>query len=146
MGHGSAGRRDAVPTLQARNVAGSSVRATLFLITIGLFLVTAPALRADDTLVPAEQVRYDYAQVLNVQPVEQVVTISKVERRCGGPGRAPDQCRDVRVPGELRRIIGYDVDYAYRGAKHRSRVAQDPGRRMRIRIGITPMVSTRVKP
>lgn len=96
----------------------------------------------EETLVPAEQVRYDYAEVLRVQPVEQVVTTGVVERRCSEEGK----CRQVRVPKELRRTIGYDVDYTYRGAKYRSRLAQDPGRRLRIRIGITPMVGTRVRP
>ena len=96
----------------------------------------------DETLVPAEQVRYDYAEVLRVQPVEQVVTTGVLERRCSEDGK----CRQVRVPKELRRTIGYDVDYTYRGSKYRSRLAQDPGRRLRIRIGITPMIGTRVRP
>ncbi len=96
----------------------------------------------DETLVPAEQVRYDYAEVLRVQPVEQVVTTGVLERRCSEDGK----CRQVRVPKELRRTIGYDVDYTYRGSKYRSRLAQDPGRRLRIRIGITPVIGTRVQP
>ena len=96
----------------------------------------------EETLVPVEQVRYDYAEVLRVQPVEQVVTTGVMERRCSEEGK----CRQVRVPKELRRTIGYDVDYTYRGSKYRSRVAQDPGRRLRIRIGVTPIIATRVRP
>lgn len=96
----------------------------------------------DETLVPTEQVRYDYAEVLRVQPVEQVVTTGVVERRCNEEGK----CRQIRVPKELRRTIGYDVDYTYRGSKYRSRLAQDPGRRLRIRIGITPVVGNRGRP
>ena len=96
----------------------------------------------EESLVPAEQVRYDYAEVLRVQPVEQVVTMGTMERRCNEEGK----CRQIRVPKELRRIIGYDVDYTYRGSKYRSRLAQDPGRRLRIRIGITPVIGTRVQP
>ena len=96
----------------------------------------------DETLIPAEQVRYDYAEVLRVQPVEQVVTTGVLERRCSEDGK----CRQVRVPKELRRTIGYDVDYTYRGTKYRSRLAQDPGRRLRIRIGVTPVIGTRVRP
>ncbi len=96
----------------------------------------------EETLVPVEQVRYDYAEVLRVQPVEQVVTTGVMERRCSEEGK----CRQVRVPKELRRTIGYDVDYTYRGSKYRSRVAQDPGRRLRIRIGVTPVIGTRVRP
>ena len=96
----------------------------------------------EEALVPVEQVRYDYAEVLRVQPVEQVVTTGVMERRCSEEGK----CRQVRVPKELRRTIGYDVDYTYRGSKYRSRVAQDPGRRLRIRIGVTPVIGTRVRP
>lgn len=95
--------------------------------------------QGEETFVPVEQVRYDYAEVLRVQPVEQVITTGVVERRCTEQGK----CRQVRVPKELRQTIGYDVDYTYRGSKYRSRLAQDPGRRLRIRIGITPMVSNR---
>ena len=104
--------------------------------------IVPPALLAEDTVVPAEQVRYDYAQVLRVEPVEQVVTVSGNERRCNDNG----QCRQVRVPRELRRTIGYDVDYTWRGTKYRSRLAQDPGRRLRIRVGVTPVIGTQVKP
>lgn len=97
---------------------------------------------ADETQAPAEQVRFDYAEVLRVHPVEQVVTTGVLERRCSEEGK----CRQVRVPKELRRTIGYDVDYTYRGSKYRSRLPQDPGRRLRIRIGITPTLSSRVRP
>lgn len=102
--------------------------------------IVPPALLAEDTVVPAEQVRYDYARVLRVEPVEQVVTVGVSERRCADArGR---ECRQVRVPRELRRTIGYDVDYTWRGSKYRSRLAQDPGRRLRIRVGITPVIGT----
>lgn len=120
-----------------------------FQLSLSLALVAwlaAPLAQAqsadEETLIPAEQVSHDYAQVLRVQPVEQVVTVSAVERMCSEDGK----CRQIRMPKELRRTIGYDVDYTYRGSKYRSRLAQDPGRRLRIRIGITPVVGTRVRP
>ena len=90
---------------------------------------------------PMEVVRYDYAEVLRVQPVEQVVTVGVVQQQCAEAGR----CRQVKVPREVRTTIGYDVDYTYRGSKYRSRLAHDPGRRLRIRIGITPMASARAR-
>ena len=98
--------------------------------------------READAPEPLEVVRYDYAEVLRVQPVEQVVTVGVMRQVCPESGR----CRQVKTPRELRRTIGYDVDYSYRGAKFRSRLAQDPGRRLRIRVGITPLVGTRVEP
>lgn len=113
-----------------------------FSMALAMSLASPLAQSAEETLVPAEQVRYDYAEVLRVQPVEQVVTVGSMERRCGEDGK----CHQIRMPKELRRTIGYDVDYTYRGSKYRSRLAQDPGRRLRIRIGITPMVGTRVRP
>lgn len=51
-----------------------------------------------------------------------------------GPGR----CRMVDVEREERRITGYDVEYQYKGEKYMSRLAADPGNRLRIRIAITP--------
>lgn len=122
---------------------GSPVPAHFALSMVFAMSFASPVMQSDEeTLVPAEQVRYDYAEVLRVQPVEQVVTTGVMERRCSEEGK----CRQVRVPKELRRTIGYDVDYTYRGSKYRSRLAQDPGRRLRIRIGVTPMVGTRVRP
>jgi len=44
------------------------------------------------------------------------------------------------VEREFRRPIAYDVDYVYKGAKFRSRLPEDPGNRLRIRIAITPAV------
>lgn len=100
-----------------------------------------------ERLVPAEQVRYDYAQVLSVQPVYQVLNASAGEQRCLPlPGSVVRECREVRVPLEYRRPIAYDVDYTYRGVKYRSRLAQNPGRRLRIRIGITPVIGSEVQP
>ena len=42
---------------------------------------------------------------------------------------------------EFRRPIAYDVDYVYKGSKYRSRLPDDPGNRLRIRIGVTPVVT-----
>ena len=42
------------------------------------------------------------------------------------------------VAREYRRPIAYDVDYAYKGSKFRTRMARDPGNRLRVRVSITP--------
>lgn len=68
-------------------------------------------------------------------------------------GRQPDEpgepeeagerdCTVVPVRREFQRPIAYDVDYVYKGSKYRSRLAEDPGNRLRIRIGVTPVVSS----
>ena len=42
------------------------------------------------------------------------------------------------VVREYRRPIAYDVDYIYKGSKFRTRLAEDPGNRLRVRVSITP--------
>lgn len=119
------------------------------------------------TVIQAENVRYAYAQVLKVTPVFQTLTATRTEQRCEPDAAAdPDsklsrvvgavkdalrrnpgeqepqasQCRQVPVVQEFRRPIAYDVDYTYRGAKYRSRLPEDPGNRLRIRVSVVPVV------
>ncbi|MCE7032825.1 hypothetical protein LY625_09410 [Lysobacter sp. GX 14042] len=124
------------------------------------------------TVIQAENVRFAYAQVLQVTPVYQTLTATAVEQECDpagepaadadGPsrlqrvvGRVRDalggsdggdageprvDCRTVPVQREFRRPIAYDVDYDYKGLKFRSRLPDDPGNRLRIRVGVTPVV------
>lgn len=49
-------------------------------------------------------------------------------------------CRMVPVEREFRRPIAYDVDYIYKGTKYRSRLAEDPGNRLRVRVSVAPYV------
>ena len=58
----------------------------------------------------------------------------KVERK----NEAGSRCRTVDVEREERRVVGYDVEYQYKGEKYMSRLDQDPGSRLRIRIAVTP--------
>ena len=127
------------------------------------------------TVVPVENVRLDYAQVLAVEPVYQTLRASRTEMRCEEvPAPKPAQpaeegrwsrlvdsvkgvftsdpkpepraepakpsCRMVPVDREFRRPIAYDVDYVYKGFKYRSRLAEDPGNRLRIRVSVMPYV------
>ena len=145
-------------------------------------LMAGPAVAQDSApapavvYVPAENVRLDYAKVLNVEPVYQTLRASRTEMRCEEPilprppvkveeegrwARITDSvkglftrddpepkpaepikpnCRMVPVQREFRRPIAYDVDYVYQGTKYRSRLAEDPGNRLRIRISVTPQV------
>jgi len=119
---------------------------------------------AQNTVIQTENVRYDYAQVLRVTPVYQTLTATRMEQRCDPPPSssrisravgalkerlrrdeekkaAAANCRTVPVEREFRRPIAYDVDYVYKGAKFRSRLAEDPGNRLRIRISISPVVA-----
>jgi uncharacterized protein YcfJ len=119
---------------------------------------------AQNTVIQTENVRYDYAQVLRVTPVYQTLTATRMEQKCDPPPssnritravstlkerlrreeekKAPAaNCRTVPVEREFRRPIAYDVDYVYKGAKYRSRLAEDPGNRLRIRVSISPVVA-----
>ena len=134
-------------------------------------LLAGGAVRAQDApaevTLPSENVRYDYAQVLSVRPVYQVLRTTSAERVCdvkdadkgttlsrivnsvkdrlSSAGANAEEraaglqnCRIESVEKEFRRTIAYDVDYMYRGSKFRTRMDRDPGNRLRIRISITP--------
>ena len=63
-------------------------------------------------------------------------------------GRLPDTF--VRAPGTSpcpataigmrldRHLVGYDVEYEYKGDKFMSRMARDPGNRLRVRVSVAP--------
>ena len=134
-------------------------------------VAAAPAIAQEITVMQLENVRFAYAQVLRVTPVYQTLTATAMEETCtsetpdddagsrlsrvvdvvkgvlGRPAEEPVEksvarnCVVVPVRREFHRPIAYDVDYVYRGSKYRSRLAEDPGNRLRIRIGVTPVVS-----
>lgn len=47
-------------------------------------------------------------------------------------------CRVVEVEREETQVVGYDVEYMYKGEKYVSRLPYDPGNRLRVRISVTP--------
>ena len=134
-------------------------------ILLTCLVLSAGPVAAQHTVIQQENVRFDYAQVLRVTPVYQTLTATRTEQRCeqlardksrlsravgalkealrreDGKGNANANCQSVPVEREFRRPIAYDVDYAYKGAKFRSRLAEDPGNRLRIRVSITPVVA-----
>jgi uncharacterized protein YcfJ len=46
-------------------------------------------------------------------------------------------CPDGYVQEE-RRMVGYDVEYTYKGENYMSRLPYDPGNRLRVRVSVTP--------
>lgn len=135
-------------------------RLLLPILLTGLVLGVGQA-AAQNTVIQIENVRYDYAQVLRVTPVYQILTATRMEERCEPAAQDKEEesrlsravgaikgalrreettanCRVVQVEREFRRPIAYDVDYIYKGARFRSRLPEDPGNRLRIRIAITP--------
>ena len=128
-------------------------RRTLPLIALLLTMATAAVA---ETVVQRENVRYEYARVLQVTPVYQTLTATSMETRCDDGSRISrvvgavrsalkrdrqgdgDDCRAVPVERQFRRPVAYDVDYTYRGAKYRSRLGEDPGHLLRIRISVMP--------
>lgn len=129
--------------------------------TLPLFvLLLSTCLSASaDTVVQRENVSYEYARVLRVTPVYQTLTATSMERRCEDTSSSrlsrvvgavrnalkheaqgdKGGCRVVPVERQFRRTVAYDVDYTYRGAKYRSRMADDPGHLLRIRVSVMPV-------
>ena len=132
-----------------------------------LWTVPAPA-QQHTTVLQAENVRFDYAQVLRVTPIYQTLRATTVEQQCEpepadkadsrlsrvvgavrealGRERDPkpstgENCRPVPVEREFRRPIAYDVDYVYKGARFRSRLPEDPGNKLKVRVAVTPVVA-----
>ena len=50
----------------------------------------------------------------------------------------PRGCRLVEVEREDPVVVGYDVEYMYKGEKYISRLPYDPGNRLRIRVSVMP--------
>ncbi len=48
------------------------------------------------------------------------------------------RCEPVRNVSTERRIVGYNVEYRYRGQSYMSRMDYDPGERLRVRVSVTP--------
>jgi uncharacterized protein YcfJ len=48
------------------------------------------------------------------------------------------RCHMVQDAAEERRIVGYDVQYRYRGDVYMSRLDYDPGERVRVRVSVAP--------
>lgn len=65
---------------------------------------------------------------------------SNADRNSGiGPqGYATNRCRVVDNLVEEQRLMGYNVEYRYKGDIYSTRLNYDPGRRMRVRVTVTP--------
>jgi hypothetical protein len=91
-----------------------------------------------------ENVTWAWAQVLRASPVYRLVQVPTSEQRCDPPVAgaaahpAGEHCRTVPTVYSERRLVGYDVEYVYKGEKYMSRLAADPGARLRIRIAVVP--------
>ena len=137
-------------------------------LALGFALSTAHAQESGTTVIQPENVRMDFAQVMRVQPIYQVLRATRMEPKCAGgaepagtgvskvigavkgafaskpaPAAKQGECEMVPVVREFRRPIAYDVDYVYRGTKYRSRLPYDPGNRLRVRVSVVPYLPAR---
>ena len=130
-------------------------------------MAAAPVAAQQVRVLPVENVRVGYAQVLHVEPVYQTLRATAVEEDCTPADTAKakpagtlsrmaqavkgaitrdshkaadkeQECQPTTVQRTYRTPIAYDVDYIYKGMKFRSRLASDPGNMLRVRISITP--------
>jgi len=111
-----------------------------FLLAPLLLLAAAPSVQGR---LAEENVTWAWAQVMRSSPVYRMVQVPTTEQRCDGPtaGNGPaarENCRTVPVVYQERRLVGYDVEYTWKGEKYMSRLAADPGARVRIRIAVVP--------
>ena len=132
-------------------------------------MASAQANDSGTTVLQPENVHMDFAKVMRVQPIFQVLRATRMEPKCKGQGNGDDpdgvsklvgavkgafagksdpppaqgECEMVPVVREFRRPIAYDVDYVYRGTKYRSRLPYDPGNRLRVRVSVVPYVPPR---
>ncbi|UOF13091.1 hypothetical protein IEQ11_15140 [Lysobacter capsici] len=141
----------------------------LVLVSAAASLWTVPvAAQPHTTVLQAENVRFDYAQVLRVTPIYQTLRATTVEQQCEpepadksdsrlsrvvgavrealGRERDPkpstgENCKPVPVEREFRRPIAYDVDYVYKGSRFRSRLPEDPGNKLKVRVAVTPVIT-----
>jgi uncharacterized protein YcfJ len=71
-----------------------------------------------------------------------VVGNNLASNNSGGSGGPPQyktqrRCRQVDSGGP-RHVVGYDVEYRYRGELYTARMVGDPGDRIRVRVSVTP--------
>ncbi len=59
-------------------------------------------------------------------------------RNDGETGYTRTRCEDVPEVTQEQRISSYDVEYRYHGDVYVSRLAYDPGERLRVRVSVTP--------
>jgi uncharacterized protein YcfJ len=146
----------------------SSTPSTRFrCLAVAGLLAAGPALAQQVRVLPVENVRVGYAQVLHVEPVYQTLHATAIEQDCTQGDAEPDKptgtlsritqavkgvitrdsrkaddarqdCRPTPVQRTYRTPIAYDVDYIYKGMKFRSRLASDPGNMLRVRVSIQP--------
>lgn len=126
---------------------------------IASVLIASPVAGADQAvLYQPENVRVEYGQVLRAEPIYENQTETWLERQCEdgnnkllsriagavkdvlkpGKAAADGKCREVPVEREFRRMVGYDVDYMFKGGKFRSRLPYDPGNRIKLRVSVAP--------
>jgi uncharacterized protein YcfJ len=127
-----------------------------------LVLVALPLHAQQAVLVPTENVRVEYGQVLRAEPIYETRHETWLERQCADgnnrmlsriagavkdvlkPGKPEDDggCRDVPVEREFRRLAAYEVDYMYKGSKYRSRMPFDPGNKIKLRVSVAPYATS----
>ncbi len=134
-------------------------------VAFACLLAAAPVAAQQVRVLPVENVRVGYAQVLHVEPVYQTLRATAVEENCTDAPKAKPagtlsritqavkgaitrdghkaadaarDCQPTTVQRTFRTPIAYDVDYIYKGMKFRSRLANDPGNMLRVRVSITP--------
>lgn len=66
----------------------------------------------------------------------EAVAASEIDNAPAAAGQP--RCADPKDNRDQHRIVGYDVEYRYRGEIYLARLAYDPGDHLRVRVSVTP--------
>jgi hypothetical protein len=128
------------------------------------WLATIVLLIGSPPVALGEEVVYDYARVVWVEPLTEPATAPAPPRRCTtrpeGLGRLPDDagsaglaaairteaarapaapaCEEAPDDHAARQIVGYRVGYRYGGEVYERTVRDRPGDRLRVRVSLQP--------
>jgi uncharacterized protein YcfJ len=58
--------------------------------------------------------------------------------RHAGRANGVPACQSADTERVERRVVGYDVEYLYKGETYMSRLPADPGNRLRVRVSVVP--------
>lgn len=135
-------------------------------LSMGIAAIAPLAANAAYRYVDAAEVRYDYARVLDVDPIVDHTSRPVTKETCwrepttySAPSRTyydddgrhesavtisdrtivggdEEHCRTVTDLRATDRVLGYDVTYRYGGHVYRTRLDYDPGDHLRVRVNM----------
>lgn len=148
-------RGSSAPVAPAEEHAVGRFLPALCMMALAAALAT-PALAAAPQSSAASSTHYGWAEVLRVDPVYAPLAArlqqcapsvpapgaaahrGDTRAAAGQDGVVAEGCQPVDRYAPQQHIVGYDVEYRYRGEVYMARMAYDPGERIRVQVTVTP--------